>query len=324
VDSSIPSPGPTINTSYFPDTKQNYVYWSSTTLAGGTHSAWYVYFYDGRVRCADNTSAYHVRAVRGGQFDNSFIDNFDGTITDTSTGLMWQQDTAPGRYNWEQALTYCENLSLAGKNDWRLPNRNELQSIVDYSRYNPAIDTAFFPDTGADYYWSSTTGANYPNEAWAAYFFYGYMDGNHIKDNNGNGVRAVCGGQCGSSGTSTILPTTTTTSLPETSTTTIPISATTTFLIETTSIPGTTTTTVPAHQCAAEAIYGSDSEETELLREYRDKVLSKSASGRQMIKAYYELSPAVSEVLQKNDTARANARKVLDSLMPAIREKVKQ
>jgi hypothetical protein len=41
-----------------------------------------------------------------------------------------------------------------------------------------------------------------------------------------------------------------------------------------------------------------------------------------MIKTYYELSPAVAEVLQKNDTAKANARRVLDSLMPAIKEKV--
>jgi len=77
-------------------------------------------------------------------------------------------------------------------------------------------------------------------------------------------------------------------------------------------------------KCAAEAIYGRNSEETELLREYRDKVLSKSATGRQMIKTYYELPPAVVEALQKNDTARASARRVLDSLMPAIREKVKQ
>ena len=76
--------------------------------------------------------------------------------------------------------------------------------------------------------------------------------------------------------------------------------------------------------CVAETIYGRDSEETELLREYRDKVLSKSATGRQMIKTYYELSPAVSEVLQKNDTARASARKALDTFLPAIREKVKQ
>jgi hypothetical protein len=92
----------------------------------------------------------------------------------------------------------------------------------------------------------------------------------------------------------------------------------------TTSISGTTTTTTPATQCPAEAIYGNNSEETELLREYRDKVLSKSATGRQMIKTYYELSPAVAEVLQQNETAKSNARRVLDSLMPAIREKVKQ
>jgi hypothetical protein len=85
-----------------------------------------------------------------------------------------------------------------------------------------------------------------------------------------------------------------------------------------------TTTTVPANPCAAVAVYGRDSEETEVLREYRYKVLSKSATGRQMIKTYYELSPNVAEVLQKNDAARANARRVLDSLMPAIREKVNQ
>jgi hypothetical protein len=88
--------------------------------------------------------------------------------------------------------------------------------------------------------------------------------------------------------------------------------------------PTTTTTTIPPTQCAAEAIYGNDSAETELLREYRDKVLSKSETGRQIIKAYYELSPSVVEVLQNNDTARASTQKVLDSLMPAIRVKVKQ
>jgi hypothetical protein len=93
--------------------------------------------------------------------------------------------------------------------------------------------------------------------------------------------------------------------------------------IYTTTISISTTSTVPANQCAAEAIYGSESEETELLREYRDKVLNKSATGRQMIEAYYEASPAVAEVLQQNETARTSARRVLDSLMPAIRKKVK-
>jgi len=110
------------------------------------------------------------------------------------------------------------------------------------------------------------------------------------------------------------------------STTSVSATITTTTQLETssTTFPSTITTTVPSIVCAAEALYGRDSEETELLREYRDKVLSKSETGRQLIKTYYELSPAFVEVLQKNDAARACARRVLDSLMPVIREKVNQ
>ena len=150
VDSSIPYPGPTINTSYFPDTVASY-YWSSTTYATilATRGTWTSH---------DGCVGYHGKSHDTTMFapcavdsqHNNFIDNGDGTITDTVTGLMWQKATAPGTYTWEQALTYCENLTLAGDySDWRLPNRNELQSIVDYSRYNPAIDTTFFPDTVA-------------------------------------------------------------------------------------------------------------------------------------------------------------------------------
>jgi hypothetical protein len=111
---------------------------------------------------------------------------------------MWQKATAPGTYTWEQALTYCENLTLGGHSDWRLPNRNELQSIVDYSRYNPAIDTTYFPGTVASTYWSSTTYAYSTNGAWYVSFGYGTVDyygrsGNYY-------VRAVRGGQCGSLG----------------------------------------------------------------------------------------------------------------------------
>jgi hypothetical protein len=61
----------------------------------------------------------------------ALIDNGNGTVTDTGSGLMWQKATAPGTYTWQAALSYCENLSLAGHSDWRLPNRNELESLVD-------------------------------------------------------------------------------------------------------------------------------------------------------------------------------------------------
>ncbi len=88
-----------------------------------------------------------------------YIDNLDGTVTDTGTGLMWQQATAPGTYTWEQALVYCENLDLATHTDWRLPTAKELDSLTDNTQYNPAINTTYFPDTVASYYWSSTTNA---------------------------------------------------------------------------------------------------------------------------------------------------------------------
>jgi len=128
----------------------------------------------------------------------AFVDNGNGTITDTGTGLMWQKATAPGTYIWEQALTYCENLTLGGHSDWRLPNRNELQAIVDYSRYNPAIDTTYFPGTVASGYWSSTTGAYDTGDAlyaWTVNFNVGLVSG--YGKGHDYSVRAVRGGQCG-------------------------------------------------------------------------------------------------------------------------------
>ena len=182
VDSSIPFPGPIINTDYFPNTVLSLYsyYWSSTTYAGYPSYAWFVCFcslYSGVVWSLpksydDVDGGGYVRAVRSAQcvsFDN-FIDNGDGTVTNTDTGLMWQKATAPGTYTWEQALSYCENLPLAGYNDWRLPNRNELQSIVDYSRYNPSIDPIF--NTESSYYWSywSSTTHYDLDLAWHVYF----------------------------------------------------------------------------------------------------------------------------------------------------------
>ncbi|MGB5159265.1 DUF1566 domain-containing protein [Desulfobacterium sp. N47] len=120
------------------------------------------------------------------------VDNNDGTVTDTKTGLMWQQAGA-GTMTWTAALTYCENLQLAGYSDWRLPNRNELQSLVDYSKYNPAIDTVAFPGAMSSYYWSSTTSASYPAYAWLVSFYYGSV--NHGHKSSSYYVRAVRGGQ---------------------------------------------------------------------------------------------------------------------------------
>ena len=194
-DSSILQYGPTINTAFFPNTEQSY-YWSSTTRALNNLEAYNVNFWYGGVSNVGKTADYYVRAVRGVPIpDNNFIDNQDGTITDNSTGLMWQKATAPGTYTWEQALTYCETLTLGGYSDWRLPTWKELHSIVDYTRGNPAIDTTYFPNTEWSYYWSSTTDASYTIYAWDVFFdergnVYQYYKNTPIY------VRAVRAGKC--------------------------------------------------------------------------------------------------------------------------------
>lgn len=67
------------------------------------------------------------------------------TFTDKSTNLMWQDDndTKIVKKDWNAAKSYCEYLTLNSKDDWRLPNIKELQSIVDIKKNNPAIKDGF-------------------------------------------------------------------------------------------------------------------------------------------------------------------------------------
>jgi hypothetical protein len=63
-----------------------------------------------------------------------FRNNGNGTITDTKTGLMWQQDgNASGKLFWKAALEYCKNLRLAGFSDWRAPTIDELKVLLNIS-----------------------------------------------------------------------------------------------------------------------------------------------------------------------------------------------
>jgi len=96
-------------------------------------------------------------------------------VKDTTTCLVWQDDSASKtvKKTWEDAIDYCEDLSFAGFDDWRLPNINELNGIVDRSKYNPAIGSAF-SNVATDYYWSSTTDFSDIKYAWVVYFDYGY------------------------------------------------------------------------------------------------------------------------------------------------------
>lgn len=121
-----------------------------------------------------------------------FIDDGDGMVTDTKTGLMWQQTTAPYLLNWDNAIAYCSRLRLSGYSDWRLPDRHELMSLVDAS-YTPTIHPDFFPDTAADWYWTSTTDASDTSNALVVPFgnHYGYSS----HKTSSRYVRAVRKGQ---------------------------------------------------------------------------------------------------------------------------------
>lgn len=102
-----------------------------------------------------------------------WLDNGNGTLVDTRTGLVWQQIDDGTSRTWKNALAYCEDLSLAGKSDWRLPNVRELRSIVDYGKYDPACALPLV--CHSKNYWSSTTDVTDPFEAWIVDFGSGYV-----------------------------------------------------------------------------------------------------------------------------------------------------
>lgn len=199
INSSIPDPGPTIDTAWFSSTMSSN-YWSSTAHAYYKNSAWLMYFNNGCVGYGYKSNSRYVRAVRGSQSTNNLVDNGDGTVTDTGTGLMWQK-AITAAYTWQQALAYAEELVLpaGGYSDWRLPNRNELQTLVDYTRYDPSIDPLLQMSTMSSDYWSSTTDAS--NTAHARFVHFNYGDVHNYFDKSGScHVRAVRAGQSGTLG----------------------------------------------------------------------------------------------------------------------------
>lgn len=142
----------------------------STTM-NGADTAFGVNFADGRIKGYGTSMNMFARYVRGGSYGvNNFTSNGNGSVTDQATGLTWRQNDDGATRNWQDALSYCEGLTLAGSSGWRLPNAKELQGIVDYTRSpdtsgSAAIDpvfgaTSFVNKNGqTDYgfYWTGTT-----------------------------------------------------------------------------------------------------------------------------------------------------------------------
>ena len=149
----------------------------------------------------------------------SYVDNGDGTITDTATGLMWEKlsdDTGihdkDNVYTWANAFNYkiatLNQEAFAGHRDWRVPNVTELQSIIDYGTSGPAVSAAF--NTGCVQwctvlncsctlgattfsFWSSTAWRPQANYVMSVFFYNGVVD-RTTAPTQAFHVRAVRGG----------------------------------------------------------------------------------------------------------------------------------
>ena len=120
----------------------------------------------------------------------------DGTIHDKDNTYYWYDSNpstnggnagwAGGGTNTEEFIKDLNDAHFGGYTDWRLPSIKELAYLVNRGIPNPGptIDTAYFANTSASFYWSATTLADYASSAWGIGFDYGYDDG------NGKNVRA--------------------------------------------------------------------------------------------------------------------------------------
>jgi Protein of unknown function (DUF1566) len=119
----------------------------------------------------------------------SYDTQTDGVVIDRITGLMWQRRLADTFMTQQKAQRQCDDLTLAGHDDWRLPSRIELVTLLDTTRIQPSIDVDAFPGTPSDWFWTSSPAADDRAAAWYVYFYFGYPKTDEIS--NSFSVRCV-------------------------------------------------------------------------------------------------------------------------------------
>lgn len=179
-----------VDETYFPNTHSSTTdtagYWSTTIATDISTLAWGTSFEYGTVFSSTTPTNKKglVRCVRGNNLPNSiFVTstiNNETILTDISTGLIWQSHWVTDK-TWEEALDYCEKLTYGGYSDWRLPDKNELASLINYDKSDPASD---FPDlphntnsTSAFFFLSSSSYNAQPEGAVCVDFNFGVIYG---------------------------------------------------------------------------------------------------------------------------------------------------
>ena len=117
--------------------------------------------------------------------------------TEAASDLYWWHREDQLGLSWQEALAYCEGLDHGGYEDWRLPNINQLRSLVTIEREPPILEdpvigdpTTRFPGFTIQNYWSSTPyGLSDVDVAWSILFWNGNT---RYSFRNSNTLYVVC------------------------------------------------------------------------------------------------------------------------------------
>jgi len=141
-------------------------YWTSTPSLTQPGFFWAVGVSFGRSAPQAMSENYSVRCVRG-SLPQQQLTLHSSWVEDSLSGFSWQRTPPPAPTTWAGAIGFCESLTLAGKNDWRLPSVKELTGFLDDAYESPALPPNTLPDIGKAEYWTST-----PVEAMPGYAYF--------------------------------------------------------------------------------------------------------------------------------------------------------
>ncbi|MEI6806687.1 MAG: DUF1566 domain-containing protein [Myxococcaceae bacterium] len=187
VDFTIALSAVSINAAAFPNTSTA-DFWSSNQDVGNAGNSWTVGFGSYGVSYWDTIATLdEVRCVRS-KYPTPPAERYtvaSSVVTDTVTGLIWQQHAPASTYTQSEGVAYCTNLNLGGfSSGWRLPTIKELATLVDYSvpQYSLMMDATAFAGEPASWFWSSTPLADTPAYAWNVHFDVGNVNDNYVSN----------------------------------------------------------------------------------------------------------------------------------------------
>jgi hypothetical protein len=160
--------GPALDTSVFLDATFG-SYWLGQELDGVPTSAWLFNGSDAHLSWNGKNAFYSAKCVRGAARSGTFALSDSGlTVYDSYTSATWQGTSSGITLSWIEALNYCNDLSLDGFSDWRLPSVKELATLIDAtSGRNPPEIPLVFPGRDSEEMWTSSPHPTTPSQSYA-------------------------------------------------------------------------------------------------------------------------------------------------------------